>query len=70
MLIVQWTKYVNGKSDYKIEFQTSLHANGDILFTYRNISEKTKLELIKNGSPILISLQSTVKAKNSSKGMF
>ena len=69
--MVQWTKYVDGKDEDKLEFQAHLFPNGDIWFIYHNIKNEAKKAARDTGYPVIIGLSNSfiVKDEKSSKGL-
>ena len=69
--VVQWTKYVDGKDEDKLEFQVHLFPNGDIWFIYHNIKSEAKKAARDTGYPVIIGLSNSfiVKDEKSSKGL-
>ena len=63
-MVVQWTKYVNGNDDDKLEFQAHLTPDGDIWFIYHNIKKEAKNAAIDTGYPVRIGLRNSFVAKD------
>ena len=71
-MVVQWTKYVDGKDEDKLEFQAHLTPDGEIWFIYHNIKNEAKKAAEDTGYPIVIGLRNSFLGKDekTSKGMF
>ena len=63
MFVIQWTKYVDGSEDDKLEFQAKLYPNGRIEFVYHNIKLEAKKAAKETGYQVIIGLQNSFVTK-------